>query len=374
MRAPCSVVARAVIPFGPTSTSAPSARSAATWKSTGRRPIGSPPTSGTNPSPVWCSSGPSIRIGIRFSPVNASGTRGSTAFPTSIVISASDRPTWYPTDSSMAAVISTSPTSGTLRIVLGPSPSIAATMCLDTAFFDPRTRMSPRSGPDGSTCQAPAMQITVRAFHPARREPGPEPSSDPWDRWPGFWAGGEGARLGWPTVIPAPDIPGHTITGVLGTGGFATVYRSWQVAVGREVAVKVDSRVLLSERDQRRFFREVTAAGRLSGHPHVIDVYDAGTLGDGRPYLVMELCPAGSLNDELHRSGPMRAARVRGIGTGIADALAAAHAGGVLHRDIKPANILINRYGVVGLSDFGLASIVATSGEQSVTRDALTPA
>jgi hypothetical protein len=175
-------------------------------------------------------------------------------------------------------------------------------------------------------------------------------------------------------VIPAPDIPGHTITGVLGTGGFATVYRSWQVAVGRDVAVKVDSRVLLSERDQRRFFREVTAAGRLSGHPHVIDVYDAGTLGDGRPYLVMELCPAGSLNDELHRSGPMRAARVRGIGTGIADALAAAHAGGVLHRDIKPANILINRYGVVGLSDFGLASIVATSGEQSVTRDALTPA
>jgi len=218
------------------------------------------------------------------------------------------------------------------------------------------------------------MQITVRAFHLARSEPGQEPSSDPRDRWPGFWAGGEAARLGWPTVIPAPDIPGHTITGVLGTGGFATVYRSWQVAVGREVAVKVDSRVLLSERDQRRFFREVTAAGRLSGHPHVIDLYDAGTLGDGRPYLVMELCPAGSLNDELHRSGPMRAARVRGIGTGIADALAAAHAAGVLHRDIKPANILINRYGVVGLSDFGLASIVATSGEQSVTRDALTPA
>ena len=56
-------------------------------------------------------------------------------------------------DSSIAAVMSTSPTSGTLRIVLGPSPSIAATMCLDTAFFDPRTWMSPRNGPDGSTCQ-----------------------------------------------------------------------------------------------------------------------------------------------------------------------------------------------------------------------------
>jgi len=73
--------------------------------------------------------------------------------------------------------------------------------------------------------------------------------------------------------------------------------------VGREVAVKVDNRALHSERDRRRFFREVTSAGRLSGHPHVIDVYDAGTLADGRPYLVMELCPAGSLDDALRRDG-----------------------------------------------------------------------
>jgi serine/threonine protein kinase len=175
-------------------------------------------------------------------------------------------------------------------------------------------------------------------------------------------------------VIPAPDIPGHTVTGVLGSGGFATVYQTWQVAVGRETAVKVDSRVLHTERDQRRFFREVTAAGRLSGHPHVVDVYDAGTLRDGRPFLVMELCPQGSLNDELRRTGPMNPELVCRIGSSLADALAAAHAAGILHRDIKPANILINRYGVVGLSDFGLASIIAASGEQSVSRDALTPA
>jgi serine/threonine protein kinase len=180
--------------------------------------------------------------------------------------------------------------------------------------------------------------------------------------------------LGCPTVIPAPDIPGHNVTSVLGSGGFATVYRTWQVAVGRETAVKVDSRVLHTERDQRRFFREVTAAGQLSGHPHVVDVYDAGTLRDGRPYMVMELCPGGSLNDELRRSGPMSAERACRIGTDLADALAAAHAAGILHRDIKPANILVNRYGVVGIADFGLASIIAASGEQSVSRDALTPA
>ena len=175
-------------------------------------------------------------------------------------------------------------------------------------------------------------------------------------------------------MVTAPDIPGHRVGGVLGSGGFATVYRAWQLAVGREVAVKVDNRVLLTERDRRRFFREVTAAGRLAGHPHVIDVYDAGTLDDGRPYLVMELCPAGSLNDVLHRHGPMEATRVRDIGIKIADALAAAHQAGVLHRDIKPANILVNRYGVVGLSDFGLASIIAAGGEQTASRDALTPA
>jgi Protein kinase domain len=175
-------------------------------------------------------------------------------------------------------------------------------------------------------------------------------------------------------VIPAPDIPGHTVIGVLGSGGFATVYRTWQVAVSRETAVKVDSRALHSERDQRRFFREVTAAGRLSGHPHVIDVYDAGTLRDGRPYMVMELCPGGSLNDELRRNGPLSPAAACQIGVNLADALAAAHELGILHRDLKPANILVNRYDVVGIADFGLASIIAAGGEQSVSRDALTPA
>jgi hypothetical protein len=175
-------------------------------------------------------------------------------------------------------------------------------------------------------------------------------------------------------VIPAPDIPGHQVIGVLGSGGFATVYRTWQVAVSRETAVKVDSRALHSDRDQRRFFREVAAAGRLSGHPHVIDVYDAGTLRDGRPYMVMELCPGGSLHDEVQRNGAMTPAAVCQLGVGLADALAAAHELGILHRDLKPANILINRYSVVGIADFGLASIIAAGGMQSVTREALTPA
>ncbi|WP_214410387.1 serine/threonine-protein kinase [Sphaerisporangium fuscum] len=172
----------------------------------------------------------------------------------------------------------------------------------------------------------------------------------------------------------APEVPGYEVLGILGQGGFGVVYRALQLAVRREVALKVDNRVLVSERDRRRFMREVTSAGALSGHPHVADVYDAGVLGDGRPYIVLELCPNGSLSDRLRREGPLPPAEVRDIGVRIADALAAAHAAGVLHRDVKPANILVNGYGMVALSDFGLAATAHGEGEASVTRESLTPA
>jgi hypothetical protein len=118
----------------------------------------------------------------------------------------------------------------------------------------------------------------------------------------------------------------------------------------------------------------VNSAGRLSDHPHVVGLYDAGTLPDGRPYLVMELCSGGSLAQLVHERGSLPPDEVRDIGLRIADALGAAHHLGVLHRDIKPGNILINRYGLVGLADFGLASILAPDSEQSATLEALTPA
>ncbi|WP_367319426.1 serine/threonine-protein kinase [Streptomyces sp. HUAS ZL42] len=170
------------------------------------------------------------------------------------------------------------------------------------------------------------------------------------------------------------ELSGYAIQEVLGQGGFATVYRAHQLAVGREVALKVDSRVLASPRDRQRFMREVTAAGQLSGHPHVVSVYDAGVLGDNRPYMVLELCPGGSLGERLQRQGPLPVKEARDIGVGIADAVAAAHAAGVLHRDIKPGNIMINRYGGVALADFGLAAMPRPGRELSVTREALTPA
>ncbi|MFC6089564.1 serine/threonine-protein kinase [Saccharothrix lopnurensis] len=169
------------------------------------------------------------------------------------------------------------------------------------------------------------------------------------------------------------QLPGLSDLTPLGQGGFATVYRARQVQLNREVAVKIDNRVLRTERDRRRFLREAHAAARLSGHPHVVSVHDAAFTPDGTPYLVMELCAGGSLADLVKREGPQAPERVRRLGTQLADALAVAHAEGVLHRDIKPGNILLDRYGTAKLADFGLAALLDAEGSSTVTRDSLSP-
>ncbi|WP_143760986.1 serine/threonine-protein kinase [Actinosynnema mirum] len=169
------------------------------------------------------------------------------------------------------------------------------------------------------------------------------------------------------------QLPGLTDMTPLGQGGFATVYRARQVQLDREVAVKVDHRVLRTERDRRRFLREAHAAARLSGHPHVVSVHDANFTAEGTPYLVMELCTGGTLGDLLRANGPLDGDRVRRLGVQLADALAAAHGEGVLHRDLKPGNVLLDRYGTAKIADFGLAALLDADGASSVTRDALSP-
>ena len=174
-----------------------------------------------------------------------------------------------------------------------------------------------------------------------------------------------------PSALPPPTVPGLSGLSVVARGGYATVYRAMQDSVSREVAVKVENRTLESDRDQRRFLREARAAGRMSSHPHVVDLFDAGVTADGHPYLIMELCD-GSYAERM-KAAPLRPTEVRDIGVKIADALADAHALGVLHRDVKPANILITRFGEPALADFGLA-ILAEARDTSVTMDVLTPA
>jgi hypothetical protein len=103
-------------------------------------------------------------------------------------------------------------------------------------------------------------------------------------------------------------------------------------------------------------------------------VHDAGLLSDDRPFLVMELCPGGSLTRWMTKDPRPSQRRVREVGVRIADALAAAHLLGVLHRDVKPANILIDAYNNAGLADFGLAALIDPDMPLSETVEAITPA
>jgi hypothetical protein len=170
---------------------------------------------------------------------------------------------------------------------------------------------------------------------------------------------------------PPPAVPGLTGLTVLARGGYSTVYRAVQSSIGRDVAVKIENRALGSPHDQHRFLREARAAGRMSSHPHVVDLFDAGVTNDGHPYLIMELC-AGSYAERM-RQGPLTAVEAREVGVKIADALADGHDIGVLHRDVKPANILITEFGEPTLADFGLAVLVE-SRDVSMTLEVLTPA
>jgi len=169
-----------------------------------------------------------------------------------------------------------------------------------------------------------------------------------------------------------PHIEGLTDWKPLARGGFAVVWEARQLSLDRLVAVKVYQHEL-DDRDRRRLLQEAATAGKLSDHPAIITAYDAGTLLDGRPYLIMELCSGGSLTQWFRPENRPSEEQVRQVGVRIADALAAAHACGVLHRDVKPANILIDGYGNVGLADFGLAAV---TGAESTTVDGLrvTPA
>jgi len=144
---------------------------------------------------------------------------------------------------------------------------------------------------------------------------------------------------------------------VVGRGGFGVVYRCEQPRFGRTVAVKVLHDALRDERVRARFAAECEAMGRLSGHPNIVTLHDAGVLRSGEPYLVMAFLTGGSLADAIDTTGSLPWQQVLTYGIMLAGALESSHAAGVLHRDVKPENVLLSTYGAVQLSDFGIARL-----------------
>ncbi|MDP9848989.1 serine/threonine-protein kinase [Streptosporangium lutulentum] len=153
----------------------------------------------------------------------------------------------------------------------------------------------------------------------------------------------------------------------VGRGGMGTVWRAHDELLDREVAVKEVRLPLILDEDLRaelcaRTEREGRATAMVA-HPSVITVFDVVT-EDERPWIVMELLRARSLEQLLQDEGPLPPRRVAEIGWHVLGALRAVHAKGILHRDVKPSNVLVTDDRTV-LTDFGLAAL---EGDVSITQ------
>jgi eukaryotic-like serine/threonine-protein kinase len=152
-----------------------------------------------------------------------------------------------------------------------------------------------------------------------------------------------------------------------GSGGMAEVYRARDELLGREVAVKVLSRRLSTDRTfVERFRREAQSAANLN-HPNVVALYDFGRDG-GTYFIVMEYIDGKPLADIIRAEGPLMPERAAEVASDVAAALDRAHAAGLVHRDIKPSNIMINSAGQTKVTDFGIARAMTTEGEQTMTQ------
>jgi hypothetical protein len=168
------------------------------------------------------------------------------------------------------------------------------------------------------------------------------------------------------TPAGGPHVGRYEVRAELGSGAFGTVYRAYDPQLDREVALKVPQPGVLNTPSRvGRFLREGRTAARLR-HPHIVPVYDAGR--DGEHYYIASAFVEGrTLADALADEGrfDLRGAAV--VARDLAEALAYAHAQGVVHRDVKPANVMIDASGRPHLMDFGLAR--RQESEEKLTQD-----
>jgi len=176
---------------------------------------------------------------------------------------------------------------------------------------------------------------------------------------------GDGDTASGPALEPGAMVGAYRIEALLGRGGMGEVYRGLDTRLGRSVAVKfLSGAVFASQPALERFRREAQVISRLN-HPNVCTVHDIGDAA-GQPYLVMELLEGQTLRERI-TEGPFSDGELLAIMIPVLDALAAAHAAGIVHRDIKPANVFLTRQGLVKILDFGVAK--SAGAETGAHRD-----
>jgi DNA-binding response OmpR family regulator/predicted Ser/Thr protein kinase len=152
----------------------------------------------------------------------------------------------------------------------------------------------------------------------------------------------------------------YEVRGVLGKGGYGVVYRAWDLALEREVALKVLPRDMHDNAEAvARFFRESTAIARLN-HPNIVRFHEVGAF-QGRYFFTMELVTGRTLKDIADKTAPLPTKRAARYVAGITRALAALDSLGLVHRDVKPENVIITEDDQVKLIDFGLVKIHGTA-------------
>lgn len=158
----------------------------------------------------------------------------------------------------------------------------------------------------------------------------------------------------------------YKLEGVIGAGGFGTVYRARHTVMNRVVALKL-LHGRPDEEQRQRFVREAQATAAIE-HPSIVQVFDFGTTSDGEMFLAMELLEGEELEERRMRA-PLPPHEALQIMCEVLAALTHAHAAGVVHRDLKPANIFLTTQGVK-LLDFGI-SLVRDDGAERMTRTGL---
>ena len=166
-------------------------------------------------------------------------------------------------------------------------------------------------------------------------------------------------------TLRASLAPRYDVEREIGAGGMARVFLAVEQHPRRRVAIKVLDPEISTRLMRERFIREVDLSSNLS-HPHIVPIFSAGEV-DGLFYYVMPYVEGESLRHRLLRERRLPLESALQIAQDVADALAFAHAQGIIHRDIKPENILLSSNHAI-VADFGIARAISAAGSLTLTQ------